>query len=189
MLVKIRIVISNLWFFVKRMTRVLPKAQGDFIESAQVDIAFRGQFPANVLSNLYPSRFIFEGVKCGSMEGFLQSLKTPDKTLQKKICKMSGIKAKRMSDKFRAKFDSKTIYWKEKPIDRFSQEYDELVKRAFQTKFEQDPLFRHALKQTQGKKLIHTLGKSNKEKTILTEEEFVNLLGSLVILTKLPGRR
>ena len=40
-----------------------------------VDIWSKSPYPANVLSNLHDNEFYFDGVKCGSMEGFLQSLK------------------------------------------------------------------------------------------------------------------
>lgn len=34
-----------------------------------------GEYPLNKLSNFAPNEFEMDGVKCGSMEGFLQSLK------------------------------------------------------------------------------------------------------------------
>lgn len=40
-----------------------------------LDIRSNGLYPSNVLSNLCSNRFGFDGMMCGSMEGFLQSLK------------------------------------------------------------------------------------------------------------------
>lgn len=40
-----------------------------------IDIWSKSQYPANVLSNLYDNSFCYDSVECGSMEGFLQSLK------------------------------------------------------------------------------------------------------------------
>ena len=40
-----------------------------------LDIWSKSPYPANVLSNLCSNGFRFDGVLCGSMEGFLQSLK------------------------------------------------------------------------------------------------------------------
>lgn len=48
-----------------------------------IDIHSKGKWPSNVLSNFYPHRFKFDGVWCRSMEGFLQSLKTPSLVVQK----------------------------------------------------------------------------------------------------------
>ena len=43
-----------------------------------LDIWSAKSYPANVLSNLCSNGFRFEGVVCGSMEGFLQALKQKD---------------------------------------------------------------------------------------------------------------
>lgn len=40
-----------------------------------VDIWSKSEYPADVLSNLCSNGFRFDGMFCGSMEGFLQSLK------------------------------------------------------------------------------------------------------------------
>ena len=40
-----------------------------------IDIWSHSDYPAQVLSNLCSNPFTFDGVLCGSMEGFLQSLK------------------------------------------------------------------------------------------------------------------
>ena len=44
-----------------------------------VDIWSKSDYPADVLSNLCSNGFRFDGMVCGSMEGFLQSLKQKDK--------------------------------------------------------------------------------------------------------------
>ena len=46
--------------------------------------------PGRVLSNLCSNGFRFDGMVCGSMEGFLQSLKQKDKDKQRQICSMKG---------------------------------------------------------------------------------------------------
>ena len=40
-------------------------------ETKTLDIYSSGLYPANVLSNLAPKNFCFDGVECASMEGFL----------------------------------------------------------------------------------------------------------------------
>ena len=41
-------------------------------ETNTLDIRSNGLYPSNVLSNLCSNAFVFDGVECGSMEGFLQ---------------------------------------------------------------------------------------------------------------------
>ena len=47
-------------------------------ETNTLDIRSNGLYPSNVLSNLCSNGFRFDGMICGSMEGFLQSLKRQD---------------------------------------------------------------------------------------------------------------
>ncbi len=42
-----------------------------------LNVHSRGKYPSNVLSNFYTHDFVFEGVSCRCMEGFLQGLKFP----------------------------------------------------------------------------------------------------------------
>ena len=144
-----------------------------------IDIHSKNPFPSNVLSNLYPSIFTLDGLQMKSMEGFLQSLKTPDKKLQKQIQVLHGRQAQSYSDLLKDVFEGKCLYWKGKTIDRFSDDYQQLLRRAYRAKYEQDALFRFALEATQGKPLTHSIGKQNPKETILTEKEFVALLYEL----------
>ena len=50
-----------------------------------IDIWSKSAYPANVLSNLCSNGFRLDGMICGSMEGFLQSLKQKDKDKQRQI--------------------------------------------------------------------------------------------------------
>lgn len=59
-----------------------------------IDIWSKNAYPADVLSNLCSNGFRFDGVVCGSMEGFLQSLKQQDINKQRQICSMKGKKSK-----------------------------------------------------------------------------------------------
>lgn len=54
-------------------------------ETNTLDIRSNGLYPSNVLSNLCSNAFVFDGVECGSMEGFLQSLKQQDRERQRQI--------------------------------------------------------------------------------------------------------
>ena len=62
-----------------------------------VDIWSKSAYPADVLSNLSNNSFCFDGIACGSMEGFLQSLKYKDTDKQQQICGLPGKEAKMMS--------------------------------------------------------------------------------------------
>lgn len=65
-----------------------------------------------------------------------------------------------------------TLYWQGKPILRDSEEFDVLVTRAFDKRFE-NPHFRWALFLTLGRPLRHSIGKRDKSETVLTEQEFL----------------
>ena len=57
-----------------------------------LDIWSKSPYPSNVLSNVCSNGFRFDGVLCGSMEGFLQSLKYRDADKQRQVCSMKGKK-------------------------------------------------------------------------------------------------
>lgn len=61
-----------------------------------LDIRSNGLYPSNVLSNLCSNGFHFDGMVCGSMEGFLQSLKRKEPDKQRQICSMKGGNARKM---------------------------------------------------------------------------------------------
>ena len=142
-----------------------------------VDIWSKSDYPADVLSNLCSNGFRFDGKVCGSMEGFLQSLKQKDKDKQRQICSMKGKNAKKMTST--GWQTDQIVWWKGVAIDRQSEEYGQLVRRAYQAMFEQNERFRTALMSTRGQKLFHSRGESNPFKTILTESELCTILTEL----------
>lgn len=142
-----------------------------------IDIWSKSEYPADVLSNLCDNIFLFDGVECGSMEGFLQSLKYKDEDKQRQICLMSGKEAKRMTNADWQR--EQIVWWKSAAVDRQSDDYMQLVHRAYQTMFEQNEKFRTALLSTKGKNLYHSQGESNSFKTILTGKEFCQILTEL----------
>ena len=62
-----------------------------------IDIWSKSAYPADVLSNLCSNGFRFDGVVCGCMEEFLQSLKQQDLDKQRQICSMKGGNARKRS--------------------------------------------------------------------------------------------
>ena len=139
-----------------------------------LDIWSKSPYPANVLSNLCCNGFRFEGVLCGSMEGFLQSLKYQDADKQRQVCSMAGKNAKNMTS---AHWQiDQIVWWKGTAINRQSKEFQDLIRKAYKAMFEQNECFRIALLSTCGTKLYHCRGEQDSYKTILTESEFCSVL-------------
>ena len=143
-------------------------------ETNTLDIRSNGLYPSNVLSNLCSNRFVFDGMICGSMEGFLQSLKQKDLDKQRQICSMKGGNARRKS--VTSWQTDQILWWKGREINRQSDEFRLLVEDAYEDMFFQNERFRTALMQTRGMKLAHTTGEENPYKTILTPSEFCGIL-------------
>lgn len=141
-----------------------------------IDVALNGVYPSNVLSNLYTEKepFFIDNVPCYSIEGFLQALKVNDVDVQRSLCAMPGIEAKKEGKKYTKIWQKdQTLYWQGKPYKRDSEEYQELLRKAYASRFEQSEIFRAALKRATGYKIIHSSGYNDSQKTILTIEEFV----------------
>ena len=146
-------------------------------ETNTLDIRSNGLYPSNVLSNLCSNGFRLDGMVCGSMEGFLQSLKRKELDKQRQICSMKGGNARKMS--VTSWQTDQIVWWKGQAIDRQSEEYQKLIRRAYQAMFEQSERFRAALMQTRGITLVHTSGEPSSYKTILTPSEFCGILTDL----------
>ena len=146
-------------------------------ETNTLDIRSNGLYPSNVLSNMCSNGFRFDGIVCGSMEGFLQSLKRKELDKQRQICNMKGGNARKMS--VTSWQTDQIVWWKGQAIDRQSEEYQRLIRRAYQAMFEQSERFRAALMQTRGITLVHTSGEPSSYKTILTPSEFCGILMDL----------
>ena len=88
-------------------------------ETNTLDIRSNGLYPSNVLSNMYSNGFRFEGMECGSMEGFLLSLKRKELNEQRQICSMKGGNARKMS--VTSWQTDQIVWWKGEAIDRQSE--------------------------------------------------------------------
>ena len=143
-------------------------------ETNTFDIRSNGLYPSNVLSNLCSNRFVFDGMICGSMEGFLQSLKQKDLDKQRQICSMKGGNARKKS--VTSWQTDQILWWKGREINRQSDEFRLLIEDAYEDMFFQNERFRTALMQTRGMELTHTTGEENPYKTILTPSEFCGIL-------------
>lgn len=140
-----------------------------------MDIGSKAGYPASALSNFAPHKFIFDGVECASMEGFLQSLKFKSPEMQKEVCKLVG-KAAKFKGKRKNWRVTQTLYWKGKEYKRDSDEYQELLDNAYISLFNQSESFRNALKATGSSSITHSIGKNKINETVLTQTEFCSRL-------------
>lgn len=142
-----------------------------------LDIHSRGRYPSYMLSNFYPHEFEFDGVKCGSMEGFLQAIKTPDLKRQEMVCALSRREAKlRSTDTWKKE---QNVYWRGRVYNRHGNHFQFLVRRAYRAMSAQCPKFREALVASGHRRLCHTIGRSDPRDTILTESELTAILTEL----------
>lgn len=140
-----------------------------------MDIRSGGKYPSNALSNFAPHKFTIDDVECNSMEGFLQGLKFKSVEMQAEVCKLVGKMAK-FKGKNKKWFRNQTLYWKGEEIKRDSDEYQELLDRAYNAMYEDSASFRKALASSVGAVLKHSMGKNKKNETVLTTNEFCSRL-------------
>ena len=139
-----------------------------------MDIGSGRSYPSNALSNFAPHPFEIDGVVCNSMEGFLQSLKFKNIDMQKHICTLVGREAK-FSGKKKKWWITQTLWWGGVEIDRHSQDYQNLLERAYRELLKNSG-FKNALLATRNSSLTHSIGKNDLHRTVLTENEFCGLL-------------
>lgn len=131
-----------------------------------------GEYQLNKLSNFAPNEFEIDGVKCGSMEGFLQSLKYRNISEQIAVCALSGEEAKAAGRKKWLWKWTHNVWWQGQKIKRGSKDFAKLIDRAYMG-LSQNLSFSKALLDTGDEKLTHSIGSHNPLKAILTKEEFV----------------
>ena len=142
-----------------------------------MDIGSGTGFPSASLSNFAPHAFVIDGVECASMEGFLQSLKFSNPEMQKEVCKLVG-KAAKFKGKKKKWWKTQTLFWQGQSFKRDSQEYQELLDRAFDA-LSQNSSFQKALLATKGATLTHSIGKTKITETVLTTQEFISRLNRI----------
>lgn len=135
-------------------------------------------YPSTLLSNFAPNAFVFDGVACASLEGFLQSLKVQDCDRQREICALVGGRAMRAGRRYDWK-STQTLYWRGVAFPRLSSDYRNLLIAAFRACYEQNPDYRAALATTVGMNLDHSIGKTDPTQTVLTIAEFTDILTGL----------
>lgn len=139
-----------------------------------MDIGSGNSYPSSALSNFAPHPFIFDGVLCNSMEGFLQSLKFSNPDMQKEVCKLVG-KAAKFKGKKKKWYQNQTLYWNGKEYKRDSQEYQQLLDDAYWALCSNQG-FQDALLASGDATLTHSIGKRKQNETVLTTKEFCSRL-------------
>ena len=142
-----------------------------------LNIKFRGYNLEKRLSNLYPYKFEMDGIEFESMEGFIQSIRTPDINIKTNIWNKSGFVAWKLGQNIEWETEQ-TVYWITTPINRNSDDFNNLMTKAYDSLFTNED-FKQALKESLPYKLDHTIGKSNKTTTLLTKKEFLYQLNRL----------
>jgi predicted NAD-dependent protein-ADP-ribosyltransferase YbiA (DUF1768 family) len=140
-----------------------------------VDVGSKHGYPSSALSNFSPHPFEFDGVKVNSMEGLLQSFKFSNPEMQKHICTLVGYAAKKAGRHKNWQRDQ-TLYWQGTEFKRDSDEYQELLDRAYNAVAEQNEGFRKALLASGDAVLTHNIGRTNRKETVLTQSEFCRRL-------------
>lgn len=139
-----------------------------------MDIGSGYGYPSAALSNFAPHPFTIDGIQCNSMEGFLQSLKFKDEEMQKAVCLLVG-KAAKFRGRNKNWKKTQILYWKGQEIKRDSQEYQDLLDRAYEA-LSQNIGFQKALLATKDAVLTHSIGRTNPNETVLTRAEFCSRL-------------
>lgn len=143
-----------------------------------MDISSRGSYPSNKLSNFAGHRFVIDGVQCNSMEGFLQSLKFKNPDMQREVCLLVGLAAKKKGANKKWKVRGE-LHWKGQTFKRNSMIYQGLLDKAYFALATQSQGFRNALKATGVAVLRHSIGRKKESETILTQREFTSRLTKL----------
>ena len=139
-----------------------------------MDIGSGTGYPSSALSNFAPHPFTIDEVRCNSMEGFLQSLKFSSIDMQVYVCSLVG-KAAKFKGKKKKWWRTQTLYWQGKEYKRDSEEYQQLLDRAFEA-LAVNKGFQNALLRTGNATLTHSIGKNDITKTVLTSQEFCSRL-------------
>lgn len=147
-----------------------------------MDIKSGCGYPASSLSNFAPHEFEIDGIKCASMEGFLQALKFQNPEMQVYVCTLVGAKAK-FKGKGKPWYKTQKLYWQCQEIDRHSKEYQDLLDRAFFALAKNEG-FRRAILATGDATITHSIGKRKPHETVLTQQEFCSRLMKVRSLIK-----
>jgi len=138
-----------------------------------LDITFRAESGIEKkLSNLYPYRFVIDNIEVESFEGWIQSLRSPEQWFKEQSYGLTGFSAWKKGQGIDW-WTKQELYWLDRKINRQSEEYTELITRAYDCLYEQCEDFRNCLKESIPYKLEHSVGRGNKSETLMTRVEYL----------------
>jgi predicted NAD-dependent protein-ADP-ribosyltransferase YbiA (DUF1768 family) len=143
-----------------------------------MNISSGAGYPAGSLSNFAPHPFEIDGVQCNSMEGFLQGLKFKSVEMQVEVCTLVG-RAAKFKGKNKKWFRTQNLYWRGVEMKRDSDEYQDLLDKAYNRMYSDSESFIKALKSTNKAVLTHSMSKNKTNETVLTTKEFISRLNKL----------
>lgn len=139
-----------------------------------LDLGSRNGGLGKALSNFAPYTFVLDGVKCGGIEGWLQSLKFEGLEEQEMVAELVGYKAYKVGQIANKDWRSvQTLWWRGVAYPRLSREYHSLIERGYDACFEQSAAFRQALFDTGVDLMTHVIGNHDPTMTTLTEWEYI----------------
>lgn len=141
-----------------------------------IDISSRSTGLAKSLSNFTERPFVYRGLQCGSMEGFLQSLKFLDFARAEDVARRIGYSAYKIGQTANSWQLNQTLFWQGQEIDRDSGLYQTIIRDAFCNQFHQNPLFQRDLRLSLGSDLDHSIGHDDITRTVLTKSEYLGHL-------------
>lgn len=141
---------------------------------------------SSILSNLYPTEFVFKGKTVQSIEAVLQAIKYKEINKQNKVLATSGILVSSLKKYNQVEKDKnlRTLYWQGKEILRNSENYQVFLDELFISAL-QNETYKKTLLSTNGKTLVNISGIDDENATTLTRKEFeirINCLRKFVIM-------
>jgi hypothetical protein len=146
-----------------------------YVTNDFIDISYGSRESiSSALSNMFPYTFYFHGFKVASVEGFLQSLKHQDPSMQQEVFNYYGKDAYHLRAASFINDWRKTgiLYFNKEEISRFSIEYQKLLNELYLSLLS-NRFFVNTLKYTGEKELIHSDGNLDPNETILTSKEYI----------------
>jgi hypothetical protein len=128
---------------------------------------------AHQLSNLCNYPFVMDGIKCESIEGFLQSIKFVDDSKAEVLRGLYGTKCFKAGQAGNDWKINQTLSWNGVRYLRSANGYQGLLERAYDACIEQNPTFRNALIRSKPFELRHDFGKTDMRDSVLTRIEYI----------------
>lgn len=145
------------------------------MSNSDIEVDFRLPYPNGALSNLAPNAFTFRGVDVAGMEGLLVACKFPDIAEQLHVVTLKGFQAMYYGKK-QPWYNDQLLHWQGDIMGRDGETYQEFLDEAYTCMFDQNERAREALLSTGERKLKHSIGGTDPERTVLTVSEFCGRL-------------